>query len=311
MALQISNLVMVGLGTWKDVPPTPEQPPLVDAIHLRWAFKRELGFPWYGFYLFRRLHRAGNPLWLSQVTGQLPKGTWTDSKLDTIQGQVSSDTNLVLTEDFPAAGAVEFDLAGRRYLRFTLPPQLPARRVEARLGFRSIPGDPLPTCVTFTGRSPAEGPNPRTEKNVTFEGRKQDGSAWPHTWVRSVQTESGPLTGLDCKFTLNVTLPGTATFVEVMLTSGGRDDDAERTPIIEAFNQDGTSAGTVAMPAPRGRQPQTFILTGSAITRVVIRAAQGHSDSTDGPHANPRNVRRDDSPPRPPARAAARQSRPG
>ena len=54
MALQTQNLTLVGLGSAKDTPPNAEQPPLIDGIHLRWAFKRELGFPWHGFYLFRR-----------------------------------------------------------------------------------------------------------------------------------------------------------------------------------------------------------------------------------------------------------------
>ena len=67
MALQTQNLVMVGLGIQGDSPPNPLQPPLVNGIHLRWAFKRDLGFPWYGYYLFRRLHRAGEPLCLSHA----------------------------------------------------------------------------------------------------------------------------------------------------------------------------------------------------------------------------------------------------
>jgi hypothetical protein len=59
MALQTNNLVMLGLGIQGDRPPNSVQPPLVDGIHLRWAFKPELGFPWYGFHLFRRSHRDG------------------------------------------------------------------------------------------------------------------------------------------------------------------------------------------------------------------------------------------------------------
>jgi hypothetical protein len=270
MALQASNLILVGLGTWKDVPPNAEQPPLVDGIHLRWAFKRELGFPWYGFYLFRRVHRAGTPVWLSQVIGQLPKGTWTDRKLDTPQGQVSSDVNLALTDDFPPTGAVEFDLAGRRYLRFTLPAQGLARRVEARIGFRPRPGDPPPTCVSFMGRPLGEGPNPLNEQNVSFEARDRNDQLRPHTSVRAVQNGPDRVTGLDCKFRLYVTLPRPAAFVEVTLTNSERADQTDRTPTIEAFNQDGTSAGTATMQAPLSRRPQTLLMSGTAITRIVI-----------------------------------------
>jgi hypothetical protein len=59
MALQTQNLVMIGLGTQRDVPTNAIQPPLVDGVHLRWAFRRDLGFPWYGFYLYRRPHEGG------------------------------------------------------------------------------------------------------------------------------------------------------------------------------------------------------------------------------------------------------------
>jgi hypothetical protein len=56
MALQASDLVMVALGVDGDAPPLALQPPLVDGFHLRWAFPRAHGFPWYGYYLFRRPH---------------------------------------------------------------------------------------------------------------------------------------------------------------------------------------------------------------------------------------------------------------
>lgn len=54
MALQSENLVMVGLGIHADAPPLVEQPKLVDGVHLRWSIARERGFPWHGFFLYRR-----------------------------------------------------------------------------------------------------------------------------------------------------------------------------------------------------------------------------------------------------------------
>jgi hypothetical protein len=137
MPLQTQNLVMVGLGIKGDTPPNPLQPPLADGIHLRWAFTRDLGFPWYGFYLFRRPHREGNPLCLSQVITNLSVGSRPTNTLDTSYGQIRSDKKLILTDKFPPSGTVEFDLDKRRYLRFTLSPQNLARRVEARIGFRT------------------------------------------------------------------------------------------------------------------------------------------------------------------------------
>jgi hypothetical protein len=52
--LQTDDLVMIALGIDRDAPPLPEQPPLDDGIHLRWGFRRDRGFPWYGYYLYRR-----------------------------------------------------------------------------------------------------------------------------------------------------------------------------------------------------------------------------------------------------------------
>ena len=85
---------MVGLGSVGDAPPNSEQPPLVDGIHLRWAFKRELGFPWFGYHLFRRTHDAGTLSWLSQHTGKLPKGPSSSNSINTPLGRVVSDKNL-------------------------------------------------------------------------------------------------------------------------------------------------------------------------------------------------------------------------
>src|SRR5262245_4313627 len=165
MALQ-SNLTMVGLGSAKDVPPNSEQPPLIDGIHLRWAFKRELGFPWHGFYLFRRVHDAGTPSWLSTHTGTMPTGPWPGNTIDTPLGRVFSDQNFLLTEDFPPPpSAVEFDLDNRSVLGMVFPEAEPVRRIATRIGFRARPGDPPPTKtnISFWKRNPGSGANPLPE----------------------------------------------------------------------------------------------------------------------------------------------------
>jgi hypothetical protein len=137
MALQAEDLVMSGLGVRGDNPPNGVQPPLVDGIHLRWAFKRALGYPWYGFYLFRRLHGEGLPVCLSPALSNLLPGPWPATTLNAPFGQVSSDRGLHFTDDFPPGGLVEFDLEGRQGLRFTLPPGQPAWQVTVQVGFRN------------------------------------------------------------------------------------------------------------------------------------------------------------------------------
>lgn len=74
----LPDLAVVGLRVKGDQPPDPFQPPLPDGIHLRWAFAHRLGykpgFPWQGFFLFRRDHleperRCFNPADLPQLSG--------------------------------------------------------------------------------------------------------------------------------------------------------------------------------------------------------------------------------------------------
>lgn len=134
MALQTQNLVMTGLGVENDKPPNRVQPPLANGIHLRWAFQRDIGFPWYGYYLFRRRHRPGTFSRLSTVIGGLPAGLWPGSAMNNPFGQISSDRRLRLTKDFPLSGVIEFDLAGRHHLRFK-PGEL-VRRIQVQIGFR-------------------------------------------------------------------------------------------------------------------------------------------------------------------------------
>jgi hypothetical protein len=144
MALQSAKLVMVGLSIFVDTPPNPHQPRLVDGIHLRWAFKRDRGFPWYGYYLFRRLHHSGDPKKVSLDGSGLQPGSTT---LNSAQGRVESDSSLVLT-NFPPANPVGFDLDGRSYLHFI--PAALARRMEVQIGLlRDIPHN---APITITAR---------------------------------------------------------------------------------------------------------------------------------------------------------------
>jgi hypothetical protein len=269
MVLQTRDMVMQGLGVLGDAPPSSLQPPLVDGVHLRWAFPPEHGFPLHGFYLFRRSHREGSPEPLSGVTGGLQPGPLPNNRLDTPLGEISSDVNLVLRDDFPPSGTVEFDLDGRDHLRFELPEGEPARRVEVRIGFRKRPGEPPPAkrCVSFTNRPNETGSNPRTEQGVMFETLDQHGRPRPHTYVRERQIQGGKISGLDCEWELVITLPEVSSSVELTLTPLGSP------ATLEAYNEDGSSAGTATTGGNR-RRPETLRLTGRAINRVVVRARQ-------------------------------------
>ena len=122
---------MVGLSVRGDAPPNQIQPQLVDGIHLRWTFKREIGFPWYGYYLFRRVYGSRDcriqDFDISSLS--LQPGSTT---ADLAEGKITSDSTLVLT-NFPPTGAVGLSLDGRSYLRF-IPSEI-ASSIEARIGF--------------------------------------------------------------------------------------------------------------------------------------------------------------------------------
>ena len=144
MPIQSNELAMIALGARGDAPPVAQQPPLVDAIHLRWAFPRSRGFPWFGYYLFRRPHEMRGMRCLAARLHGRPAGNTGSATLVTSDGTFSSDTKISLTDTFPAAGNVEVDLRGRAYLMFEVPSGEPAFRVEIQVGLRT------PGAVTLT-----------------------------------------------------------------------------------------------------------------------------------------------------------------
>jgi hypothetical protein len=205
------------------------------------------------------------------VTGGLRPGPLPTNRLDTPLGEISSDANLFLREDFPPSGTAEFDLEGRTYLRFTLPGGEPARRAEVRLGFRERPNEPRPTkeCVSFLNRRQETGDNPRIEQDVRFETFDQSGqNKRPKTHIRERQTGEGKkISGLDCEWELRITLPRACSSVELTLTPLGT------LAKVQAFNKDdGSSAGESKETSENRPRPEVIKLTGRAIGMVVIKA---------------------------------------
>jgi hypothetical protein len=222
---------MVGLGILGDRPPNDFQPPLEDGIHLRWAFRRALGFPWYGFYLFRRRHREGNIFrYLSLALREFKVGPLPQNKLNTAIGELSSDQKLVLSDDFPPPGAAELDLAERDYLRLTLPAGVLARKVRAKIGFKG--GNFLQVGI---------GPNPRWEPGVKLTAWDRPDAPAPNTTVEVINGNPG----LRTESRLEIALTHASPLVELRLT--GIRDRQTAPAVIEAFREDGTSAGVAVM----------------------------------------------------------------
>jgi hypothetical protein len=134
MALQTDNLVMVGRGILNDHPVNALQPPLWNGIHLRYGFARERGFPWYGYYLFRRPHQE------AERTCVLPPQIRTALEPDAASwkspqgGVFYSDGPLKLDDSFAPAGQLEFDLRASKACFFALPPGQTAREFQVEIG---------------------------------------------------------------------------------------------------------------------------------------------------------------------------------
>jgi len=136
MGLQASDLVMRALGIRGDAPTVAEQPPLVDGVHLRWAMRRERGFPWHGFYLFRRpSNRDDKRTCLGSSLRGIEPGQG-PVQWPAAGGRLSSPAPLVFTDDFPITSLVEIDLRGRAFVRFDRPAQSPMKHVWVRIGLR-------------------------------------------------------------------------------------------------------------------------------------------------------------------------------
>lgn len=136
MPLQTNRLVMTGLGILNDAPAVDLQPPLPDGVHLRWAFQREVGFPWHGYYLFRRPHEKRGQHCVANSFTLRPVGTLGTSHWAISEGIFRSDTDLVLTYDTGQIGTVGLDLAGREYLQFDMPATDTAFYVDVTVAFR-------------------------------------------------------------------------------------------------------------------------------------------------------------------------------
>lgn len=274
MPLQSRDLSMIGLGSRGNASPNTLQPALADGIHLRWSFDRSLGFPWYGFFLFRRLHRQGDWLCLSQYqagtsdasiqpTAARAVALTPATRMRTPLGYLSSDRAITVSDDFSPSGVWELDLDHRDYLRFDFPPDEPARRIAVKVGFRTEDGGGRGDlkCLSFLDRPPDKGPNPRVEHGVRFRVYDHEGNPKPRSHIDAW----GGYSGLNCGYTLEITLPVPIPVVETVLSH------FNDRPVVEAFEEDGGSAGTAKFTGAEGAL-QRLRLQGRALRRIVVRA---------------------------------------
>ena len=189
MALQDPNvLAMVGLGTLDDSPENALQPKLVNAVHLRWAFRPDLGFPWHGFYLFRRNSKLERGNCLSTRLGGLQPGSMNVTAWASGIGHVVSDHVLLLRNEFPDVNLVEFDLKERGYLEFL--PLEKAYAVDIRIGFQKT-DEKRPRCIDFGGMRPQVLANPYERIGFALISQNREGTPNPLNEIVSVEVNGG------------------------------------------------------------------------------------------------------------------------
>ena len=139
MPLQSSNLVMLALPSRGDVPPPGSgQPPLRDGIHLRWQPLPKNGFPWYGFYLYRRRHPGSEPRCLfsslSANNGITPGDTGSTSATTNV-GKIASEPLTVRFSNLFPGAACEVALPRKNTVRWEGQPGEVSFEVLVKVGF--------------------------------------------------------------------------------------------------------------------------------------------------------------------------------
>jgi hypothetical protein len=267
MALQTSDLVMVALGVDGDAPPLALQPPLVDGIHLRWAFQRAHGFPWYGYYLFRRPHEFRGERCLAPELAAHAPGTDLGTSVSTALGMLSSSDPIVVSEVAPPANRVEISLESHSTMRLDLPPGEPAFRVRVRVVF--LQADTQLRCIDFRKLRPDLHPNPLSIGKVTFAVRDARGKLVPRIRLVTPVSDARMDVALDTDALLEVTLPVATRSARLDVTGEGSGS------IIEALDDVGRVVASVR-PQLNPLRPTTVEVSATAdFRRLQVHTRSG------------------------------------
>jgi len=170
MALQSDDLVALGFGLTADQPPPPGlQPRLGDGIHLRYAPSFTKGPPWYGLFLFRRLHQEKITACLARQLAERKPLTTASPSYAFSDVTFQSTQNIVFIDEFPAPGTAEIVLPVQGPLNAQFA-QAPVNRVTAKIGFRGTKMPEGRVCGTaqFLTRGEGNVQNPLVDSGVTF-----------------------------------------------------------------------------------------------------------------------------------------------
>lgn len=256
---------MLTLGTLGDTAVNGLQEELPDGIHLRWSFAPEKGFPWFGYYLFRRLSQDGEKArhCIGRDLGQRKSGMSSASGMALTFGSLESDLPLTFTDEFPAAGQADIELSDRTYLRYLPPQPEEICWAEATIGFHKEHAGER-SCIDFRKEQRGTAQNPLERDGVRITAFDSEGKQLPSGQFGMVAGH----VGLDTGHGSTVGLPCPASDVTVALVSGAKPSK------IEALDIRGRVVDTAGMV---GSGPQEVTLAGSAIASVRIEAPENET----------------------------------
>lgn len=259
------RIAMAGLGVNADLPAVPIQPPLADGMHLRWAFARELGFPWWGFHLYRRPSlRDDKRTCLARgfLDAQRQEGTTTSVAIG--PGTLSSDRPLNFTDDFPASGAPEVDLSGEReWVRFALHSIEVASVINVAIGLRA-PHD----CIDLRQITRTPPANPLRLGGVMLEVDYSPRK--PSLIFPSLRLEDGKLEG-GLRVTRDAVVHFDEPIAEAKLLVGIEGSGGQAT----AYSVDGKVVATAKVERHAGTRTEIRLSGERRIARIVLKPRRG------------------------------------
>jgi hypothetical protein len=145
--------------------------------------------------------------------------------------------------------------------RVVQPPVSPFAAPQAVVAQADVTGP----CVDLTGMTPGLVANPLALAGATLTKHDFGGTTPPQGRI----LQWGALTGWDCGFTAEIEVPG-CPMVGVTVAHFARP------ATVEAFNADGTPAGSATTSAAQNT-PHTLWFVGTSITRLVIHCPQNET----------------------------------
>ena len=172
-----NDLVMIALGIDRDAPALPEQPRLADGIHPRWAFRRERGFPWYGYDGIRRTSektaaRCLASEWQAASTRLRAPRRSTHRMARCLATRRSRSPTISIRTVSSKSICVGAPGSAWIFRRAKA-----ACQIALTIGFHQV--TPVERCIEFLKQTPGALKNPFTLERARFDVYRPDGASLP------------------------------------------------------------------------------------------------------------------------------------